>query len=87
MKFDGWASIYLDTGVEAPALDRATIRRDGLRTTIVAGPEIVARAIKATGGPGGRVPGGSVTCGMGSVHTLSTLLPSTNFFNDRKETT
>ena len=44
MAFTNWAFIYLGTGEEDPALDRAVIERGGLRTTMVAVPEKSAAA-------------------------------------------
>ena len=38
MAFRNWAFIYLGTGDEDPAVDRAVIERGGLRTTFVAVP-------------------------------------------------
>jgi hypothetical protein len=38
MAFNNWAFIYLGTGTEDPAVDRAVIEQGGLRTTIVAVP-------------------------------------------------
>ncbi len=40
--FSSWAFIYLGSGSEDPAVDRAVIERGGLRTTIVAVPEAAA---------------------------------------------
>jgi Family of unknown function (DUF6506) len=37
--FNNWAFIYLGTGEEDPAIDRAVIERGGLRTTMVAVPQ------------------------------------------------
>ncbi|MBM6590343.1 DUF6506 family protein [Brevibacterium sp. RIT 803] len=39
MSFTGYAFIYLGTGEEDPAVDRAVIERGGLRTVIVAIPD------------------------------------------------
>lgn len=39
MTFNNWAFIYLGTGTEDPAKDRAVIDRGGLKTTIVAVPD------------------------------------------------
>ncbi|MGH3088984.1 MAG: DUF6506 family protein [Rubrobacteraceae bacterium] len=39
MAFNNWAFIYLGTGSEDPAVDRAVIETGGLRTTFVAIPE------------------------------------------------
>ena len=39
MAFSKWAFIYLGTGDEDPATDRAVIERGGLTTTIVAVPD------------------------------------------------
>src|SRR3712207_3679088 len=39
MTFNNWAFIYLGTGEDDPAVDRAVIERGGLRTTMVAVPE------------------------------------------------
>lgn len=36
MAFTGYGFIYLGSGQEDPAIDRATIERGGLRTTLVA---------------------------------------------------
>ena len=36
--FNTWGFIYLGTGDEDPAVDRAVIERGGLRTTVVAVP-------------------------------------------------
>jgi hypothetical protein len=99
--FTHWAFIYLGTGAEDPAVDRAVIERGGLRTTIVAVPdraavvpvaeELVAagaQSIELCGGFGteaaagvvaalaGRVPVGSVTYGMESIHALAALFPA-----------
>ena len=53
MTFNNWAFIYLGTGEEDPAVDRAVIERGGLRTTIVAVPEkpaVVQAAVELVGG-------------------------------------
>lgn len=42
MAFTNWGFIYLGTGHEDPAADRAVIERSGLRTTIVAVPDRTA---------------------------------------------
>jgi Family of unknown function (DUF6506) len=42
MAFTKWALIYLGTGEEDPAVDRAVIERGGLTTTIVAVPDRAA---------------------------------------------
>ena len=42
MSFTNWGFIYLGTGTEDPAVDRAVIARGGLTTTIVAVPERAA---------------------------------------------
>lgn len=39
MPFNNWGFIYLGTGSEDPALDRAVIEHGGLTTTIVAVPK------------------------------------------------
>lgn len=39
MTFSAWGFIYLGTGQEDPAVDRAVIDSGGLRTTIVAVPD------------------------------------------------
>jgi Family of unknown function (DUF6506) len=39
MTFNNWAFIYLGTGAEDPAIDRAVVERGGLRTTFVAVPD------------------------------------------------
>ena len=38
-EFNNWAFIYMGSGAEDPAVDRAVIDRGGLRTTIVAVPD------------------------------------------------
>jgi hypothetical protein len=43
-KFTNWGFIYLGTGDEDPAVDRAVIERGGLTTTVVAVPERAATA-------------------------------------------
>ena len=53
MTFNNWAFIYLGTGEEDPAVDRAVIERGGLRTTIVAVPEksaVVQAAVELVDG-------------------------------------
>jgi len=42
MLLKSWAFIYLGSGTEDPAVDRAVIERGGVRTTIVAVPEKAA---------------------------------------------
>jgi len=54
MMLNSWAFIYLGSGVEDPAVDRAVIECGGVRTTIVAVPEKsaavqVARDLVANG--------------------------------------
>ncbi len=44
MAFHRWAFIYLSTGEEDPARDRAVLERGGLTTTIVAVPDRDAAA-------------------------------------------
>jgi Family of unknown function (DUF6506) len=39
MAFNSWGFIYLGSGAEDPAVDRAVIERGGLTTTIVAVPD------------------------------------------------
>ena len=39
MAFTNWGFIYLGTGHEDPAADRAVIERSGLKTTVVAVPD------------------------------------------------
>jgi Family of unknown function (DUF6506) len=42
MAFTNWAFIYLGTGNEDPAVDRAVIEQGGLATTVVAVPDRAA---------------------------------------------
>jgi Family of unknown function (DUF6506) len=42
MAFTNWGFIYLGTGDEDPAVDRAVIKRGGLQTAIVAVPDKAA---------------------------------------------
>ena len=53
MAFTKWGFIYLGTGAEDPAADRAVIERGGLTTTVVAVPDTagaVAAAVELVEG-------------------------------------